>query len=222
MELNQNDKKVIDLLSKLKNSNGTYPSDVFAARRQNYLRQIANIGLGIGISAGVKNAVKGGNGAVGTVATVTSKILEIALITAIAIEAGTAAYLYRGKIADLIRKYAASSNVQEVASPVGAESSSSSEVVGLTKSPTPVNIATPSGTVTMTVTATSGTPSPEVANDKTNSSNNNGSTTNINATPNPGNNNGNHYGNTPKPVRTKDNKNNNGGSNNDGGKNNKP
>jgi len=40
MELTPDDQKVVDLLSKLKNSNGKYPSDILEARRQAYLKQV--------------------------------------------------------------------------------------------------------------------------------------------------------------------------------------
>ncbi len=202
MELNPQDQKVIDLLSKLKDSNRAYPSDILASRRQNYLKQVANVGLGIGVGAGLKNAAKNGNGS-GAVATVTSKILESALIAAIAIETGTAAYLYREKIADAVRNYTDSSNIQEVASLASDDTSLSSGLVEITESPS-VTVATPSGTV-----ITSATPVPGVAGD-----NNNGTNVSANATPNPGGNNGNQYGLTPKPERTKDN---NGGGNDGNG-----
>jgi hypothetical protein len=222
MNFASSEKEVIDLLSKLKNSNGPYPPEIFTARRQAYLRQVANIGLGIGVSAGVKNAAKGVNGAAGTVATVTSKILETALIAAIAIEAGAAAYLYRDKIAELVRTYTNPANVQESTPPAGDESSSNLEWVGVnTEAPTVVTVSTPSGTAITTVTViTSGTPTPKVAGATSNSSNKNDSTTNVNATPKPKGNNGNQYGLTPKPERTKDN--NGGGNNNDGGNHKKP
>jgi hypothetical protein len=209
MELNPDDKKVIDLLSKLKNTNGGYPSDILAARRQAYLKQVANVGLGIGVGAGIKNAAKNGNG-VGAVATITSKILETTLIAAIAIEAGAVAYIYRDKIVDLIRTYTGSSNAQE-------SGSSSTGLIEPKVSPsatvtTPsATAATPSVTVTTpsgTVTVTTGTPSPNVAGNNNSSS--------VNVTPKPGGNNGNQYGLTPKPERTKDNNNNND-KNNDGG-----
>lgn len=210
MELTPEDKKVIDLLSKLKNSNGTYPSDILAARREAYLKQVANVGLGIGISTGLKQATKTGNGG-GALATttITSKILETALIAAIAIEAGAAAYLYRDKLADLIKTYTHSSNVQEV---TPSSNNGSSLIPGLIEtlgSPS-VTITTPSNTPPVTP---SGTPGPEL------SGANNGTNSNVNATPKPGGNNGNQYGLTPKPVRTKDNTNT-GGSNNGGGNNN--
>lgn len=213
MEPLPDDTKIIDLLSKLKDSNGAYPSDIFATRRQAYIKQIANAGLGIGLGAGIKNAAKSGNGA-GVVTTVTSKILEAALIAAIVIEAGAVAYIYREKIADLVRTYTGSPNVQETASPSTDASSPNSDLIVPTEILS-LTVTTPSGTVT----ATSGTPSPEVAGD------NNGSNVGVNATPKPGDNNGNQYGLTPKPERTKENndKTNDGGSgNNDSGNIKKP
>jgi len=222
MELTPDDQKVVDLLSKLKNSNGTYPSDILETRRQTYLKQVANIGLGIGTGAGLKNGAKSGNGA-GAVATATSKILEIALIAAITIEVGTATYLYRDKIADLIKKNTASANVQEVApSPNGASSLSLGLTETLESPSATITAITPSNTPSVTPSVT---PGPELAGG------NNGTNSSVNATPQPGGNNGNQYGLTPKPVRTKDNNdtntdgnNNGGGSNNGGtgGKNNKP
>ena len=60
MELYPDDKRVFELLSKLKNSNVTYPSDILAARREAYLKQVANV-LGIGIGTGIKNFLKNSN-----------------------------------------------------------------------------------------------------------------------------------------------------------------
>jgi hypothetical protein len=214
MELYPDDKRVIDLLSKLKNSSGAYPSDILAARREVYLKQVANVGLGIGIGAGIKNFLKGSGNSTGTVATVTGKILETALIAAIAIEAGTIAYAYRDKIADLVRTYTGSANVQQVASPSADPSSPSSELIATTEVPS-ITVTTPSGTVIVTAGTSSpdvagsnntSIPSPAIAGDN---SNNNGSNVGVNATPTPNGNNGNHYGQTPKPERTKDNNNNN-------------
>jgi hypothetical protein len=208
MELTPNDKKVVDLLSKLKNSNGAYPSDILAARRQTYLRQVANIGLGIGVSAGLKNAGKGSSNGAGVIATASSKILETILIAAIVIEAGAAAYLYRNKIADLIRTYTGSSNVQVVAPSTDNDIATAiPELIEIVESPS------------ATALPPSGTPSPELAVGSSNDNSGNNASSNINATPNPGGNNGNQYGLTPKPVRTKEN---NGGNNtSDGGNNDK-
>jgi len=198
MEPTPDEKKIVDLLSKLKNSNGAYPSDMLASRRQRYVRQVANAGLGIGIGAGIGKSIKGGNGA-GVTTTVASKIVESALIAAIVIEAGTVTYLYRGKIADLIRSYT-SPNVQQVV-PQPGDTFENPVVSDDLQTPLPTVSETPSGT-----------PSTGVAGDNT--GNNNGSNTNLNATPDPNGGSGNQYGLTPKPERTKesnDNKNDGGG-----------
>ncbi|HXD12388.1 MAG TPA: hypothetical protein VN653_20125 [Anaerolineales bacterium] len=202
MEPESNDEKVVQLLSKLKNADRGYPSDMLASRRQNYLKQVANIGAGIGLGTGIKHTAKNGNGA-GATASITSKILESALVAAIAIEASTAAYLYRDKIADAVNAYLYSENIQHVAPPsdnvaatdIGATDPVAVEIVDPTYSLT----STPSGTPSVTP---SGTLSQDLAG-------NNNSNTGIsaNSTPDPGGNNGNHFGQTPKPVRTKENNN---------------
>src|SRR5512147_719926 len=123
METIQDDSQIIDLLSKLKKLEGAYPPDILAARRQNYVKQVASIGLGAG--KGIKNAAKGNN----STTILTSKILEAALIAAIAIEAGVAVYIYRDKIADVFKTVTDSSNAQEVALPSKSTSSPSSELI---------------------------------------------------------------------------------------------
>src|SRR6185503_153858 len=197
MENMYENQKVVDLLLKIKNSDGGYPSDMLAARRRTYLRQMANVGLGIGIGAGLNETLKGGGNGASATTTVASKVLEIALITAIALEAGTAAYLYRDKIADAVRSYFSAPTVHQVSASSGDASSTRleiSEVVG-----------TPSVTASETPSATpSAPPSTWVSggnNQNSNSQNNNGSgetntntSVNANATPNPNGNNGNHYG----------------------------
>jgi hypothetical protein len=220
------DKQVVDLLAKLKNSNGTYPSDMLAARRQMYQRQVANVALGLGIGAGIKHVAKGGGGASGAATAVGSKVLETVLIAAITIEAGTATYLYRDKIANAVKSYLSKPTAQEVASPATSnESASNPGLISTTQMVTPSEepSATPSGS-----------PSPIYAGPTTgnNTSGNGGSNSvNADATPDPGDNNGNQYGLTPKPERTKDTggnnnggggNNNGGGSNNNGGGNKKP
>jgi len=203
MEILPEDQKVVDLLSKLKDTNGGYPSEMFASRRQTYMKQVANIGLGVG--AGLKNTTKGGNGS-GATTTITGKILEVALVAAIAIEAGTAAYLYRDKIADLIQDYTVSSDVQIEAPP--AEDTNNILVETMeTSSVTATLSSTPS-------VIASSTPAPNiVGNNNTNLNNNSATNMSVNSTPNPGGNNGNHFGQTPKPERTKVN---NGGGNGNG------
>jgi len=197
------DQKVVDLLTKLKHSNGGYPSDMLAARRRTYLRQMANVGLGIGIGTSLKATLKGGSNGSGVATTVTGKILEIALVAAITLEAGTAAYLYREKIAHVLSLFNSGATAHEVASPSTSNETNSSNPSLIEAVGTP--FATLSPTPTGTLSATSST---AVAADNNQSSNNNDSANsdlNANATPNPGGNQGNQYGLTPKPDRNKDN-----------------
>ena len=208
------DQKIVDLLTKLKNSNGGYPSDMLAARRRTYLRQMANVGLGIGIGAGLKETLRGGSN--GAATTLTGKIIEIALVAAIALEAGTAAYLYREKITQAIQLYNNSARAQEVTAPSTSNETNASDPSLIEAVDTPLATTSPTPTATP-----SGTASTSVANSNQTSDNNNSADTGLNAnsTPNPGENQGNQYGLTPKPVRTTDNNGGGGGAenNNDNG-----
>jgi hypothetical protein len=222
--------RVVDLLSKLKHSDGGYPSDMLDARRRTYIKQMVNVGLGIGVGAGLNKTAKGGGNSATATTTVTSKVLEIALITAIAMEAGTAAYLYRDKIANKVRSYFSAPMVQDVSSSSSGNDSSTSlilnEAIGtpsITISETPVG--TPSATPSTHPPSTSVSgDNNQTTNSNQNNSNqpNTNSNVNANATPNPNGNNGNHYGQTPRPERTKENNDGGGGNNNvgDGGNNN--
>jgi hypothetical protein len=203
------DQKIVDLLTKLKNSNGGYPSDMLAARRRTYLRQMANVGLGIGIGAGLKETLRGGSN--GAATTLTGKIIEIALVAAIALEAGTAAYLYREKITRAIQLYNNSARAQEVTSPSTSDETNASDPSLIEAVDTPLATTSPTPTATP-----SGTSSTSVAESNQNSDNNNSANTGLNAnsTPNPGENQGNQYGLTPKPVRTTDNNGGGGGEGN--------
>ena len=219
MENMYENQKVVDLLTKIKNSDGGYPSDMLAARRQIYLKQMANVGLGIGIGAGLNETLKGGGNGASATTTVASKVLEMALIAAIALEAGTAAYLYREKLAKAVRSYFSAPAVQELSASSENDSSSRLEISEVVGTPSVIASETPSRTPVAP-------PSTSVSagdNQNSDSQNNNGSSetntntsVNANATPNPNGNNGNHYGQTPMPLRTKDN-NGGGGSGNNGG-----
>ena len=213
MENLPEEEKVVDLLKKMKTSNGGYPSDMLAARRRTYLKQMANVGLGIGIGAGLKAAAKGAGNGAGAATTVTGKVLEIALVAAIALEAGTAAYLYRDKIAEAVRSYINQPAAQEVVSSASEDTAAEPTVTEFLVTPSPAASGTPTGTP-------SGTPSSSTSVADSNNQNNDSSggantSINANATPKPGGNQGNQYGLTPKPVRTKDDTG--GGGNNSGG-----
>jgi hypothetical protein len=220
MENLHEEQRVVDLLRKLKDSSGggSYPSDMLAARRRTYMRQMANVGLGIGLGVGLKNMAKGGSNGASGASAATSKVLEIVLIAAIAIEASTAAFLYRDKILDAIRS-SGNGPTAPVASVPSLEEASSSAPAVIEILPTimPTLSGTPSGTPS----STPGTSTTSVAggnNQNSNDPTNNtsvGANTGINANATPHPNNGNQYGLTPKPERTKENSG--GGGGNGGG-----
>jgi hypothetical protein len=197
MGFDAQDKEIVRLLTKLKDTDGKYPPGLLAARRQGYLKQMGQIGLGIGVGAGIKNAVKSGKAPV--LSSATSTVLESALVVAIVAESGTVAYFYRDKLADIFRTIAKDAGVQEVTPPpVNTELG----IQGVTPSPA-VTATLPSVTLSVSPTGTelTSTPVPGVVEDN--------NTISADSTPSPNGNNGNHYGQTPKPQRTKEPKNNN-------------
>ena len=197
MGFDPQDKEIVRLLTKLKDTDGKYPPDLFAARRQGYLRQMGEIGLGIGVGVGTKNAVKSGKAP--AFSSATSTVLESALVVAIVVEAGTVAYFYRDKLAELFQTITKEARGQEVTPPpIHTEL----EIQGVTPSPA-VTATLPSVTLSVSPTGTelTSTPVPGVAEEN--------NTISGNSTPAPGGNNGNHYGQTPKPQRTKEPKGNN-------------
>ena len=223
MEFEPQDRKVVELLTKLKVANEGYPSDMLAARRQAFLDNMAGAGLGVGTGTALKQTLKNGNGAapisVGT-------LLEAALVIAMVAEAGTLAYFNRDKIAEVFRSISATSKVQEIASPPVI----TSPFPALETSEIPSSVipssAIPTGTATEVATNTQ---VPGVTDDPTITSNNNDPATLTDSTPNPSvnnqnngtnGNNGNHYGQTPKPERTRDNNDNRPPNNNPGNGNN--
>jgi len=196
MGFDAQDKEIVRLLTKLKDTDRKYPSDLFAARRQGYLRQMGEIGLGIGAGAGIKNLAKGGK--VPVLSSATSTVLESALMVAIVAETGTVAYFYRDKLADLFQTITKEVDGQEITPPpVHTERA----IQGITPSPA-VTATLPSSTLSASPTGTelTSTPPPGAVEDTTISTN---------STPAPNGNNGNHYGQTPRPERTKDPKDNN-------------
>jgi len=215
MENLSEDEKVVDLLTKLRDSNGGYPSDMLAARRRTYLKQMANVGLGIGVGAGLKEAAKGSGNGASAATTASSKLLEMALVAAIAVEAGTAAFLYRDKIANAIRSRISEPTVQEVSPPSNESSVTDPILLEAVGTPLVAASATPTPSATFTSTP-SGTLSTSVAGSNNQDGNDNGgANTSINANATPQGNQGNQYGLTPKPERTKES--NSGGSTDDGG-----
>ena len=217
MEFEPQDRKVVELLTKLKGASESYPSHMLAARRQAFLNTMAGAGLSVGTGSAPNGTLKGGSGS-GAASLSVGKVLEVALIVAIVAEAGALAYFYRDRVADVFRSTSESSRVQEISPPVATFSFPELEISEIPSS------AVPTGTAPEMATSTS-TQIPSVADDPTSDSNadvsstdsTSGSNVNTASTPAPnvnndnngndGNNdnNGNHYGQTPRPERTKDN-----------------
>jgi hypothetical protein len=197
MGFDAQDKEIVRLLTKLKDTDGKYPADLLAARRQGYLRQMGEIGLGIGAGIKIKNVVNGAKAP--ALSSATSTILESVLVVAIVAETGTVAYFYRDKLADLFQTITKETSGQEVTPPPAL---TELEIQGVTPSAA-VTATLPSATLSVSPTETelTGTSVPGVVEDN--------NTVSANSTPAPNGNNGNHYGQTPKPQRTKDPKNNN-------------
>lgn len=223
MEFDPQDQDIVALLSKLKDVGGKYPEDLLAARRRNYLTQMAEIGLGGGVGKGIENAIKK---TPPNPAPVGSTLLETALVVAIIAEASAVAYFYRDQFSHVFHTNTPEPRVQEI-TPPPAETTVL-EVQGFTPSAA-VAVTLPSITLSPTVPTPSGTvvtftntPIPGVTEDNhpanpsvseaksTPVANDNTTTNNSNT------NNGNHYGQTPIPERTKEpgsNNNNQSGSN---------
>ncbi len=214
MELQSKDQDVVKLLRKLKNAEAQYPEQMFVARRQMYLRRMAEIGMGIGVDTAIREPAKAPPSS--TASPVTGTLLEAALVVAIVVEASAVAYFYREKLADFFQTITSDPGVHEVTSlPVA---STATEIVSLTPSPV-VTPLTPTATLAsptlsssptgISVTLTR-TPIPGVAEEESSGS---AGASQANSTPVPGGNTGNpvdhddqgnHYGQTPKPERTKE------------------
>lgn len=199
MEFDPRDQDIIKLLTRLKDINAEYPENMLVARRQNYLKRMAEIGVGLSGGPEIKNVVK--NIKSPHVPPVTGTLLETALLVVILVEAGAMAYFYREKLADFFQTITTVSRTEEVTPPIAT----SLQVQGVSPSPA-ITSTTITGSLTETTVTPTRTPTPGIMG-------NNGSNTpgasSLNSTPAPNGNNGNHYGQTPKPERTKENNENN-------------
>src|SRR5687767_11894965 len=174
MEFEPQDRKVVELLTKLKGASESYPSDMLAARRQAFLNTMAGAGLSVGTGSALDGTLKGGGGS-GAAPLSMGKLLEAALLVAIVAEAGALAYFYRDKVADVFRSISSPSQVQEIASPPVA----TFPFPELEISEIPSSVV-PTGTASETATSTQ---IPGVADDPT--SNDNGAVTVTDSTPEP-------------------------------------
>jgi len=183
MEVEPKDYDVVKLLTALKKEENQYPSDLFASRRQGYIRRVAEIGVGLGVVASLKTTVKAAKGA--SISTsVTATILEAALLVVIVGEASAAAYINRDKIVDLIRSYSSTPQAQKATSLPEAASAinESTAIVEVTETPIPTGTTTETLIPTVIV-------------------NNDAGKNQANSTPDPNGNNGNHFGQTANPPK---------------------
>jgi hypothetical protein len=167
-----------------------YPPDLLEARRSEFVRRAEEISQRLGVLPAFKNRLRSDPG---KSPLSLGGIIETVLVLAIVGEAGAAAYFYRGKIAEAFRfddptteVMVESSLTPEFASPVFEPAPTEEAIFTITPSPT-------------------GTPSPTVAPTEASNGSEGESLSQPNVTPAPKDDTGNHFGQTPKPERTKDN-----------------
>jgi hypothetical protein len=217
MGIDAKDTEVFQLLQKLKESNGTYPKELLAIRRQGYLKQVAEISAAAGLAAALKNTAKGGVQGTGAgVSSTVSTLLEGLLVIAIVAEAGAVSYFYRDKLVALYNNYTKSPKVEQTSNPPIIPSLVADSALKVTPGFTLTVTETPTGTAFITPSQFAGLPtdqegvqsdagigsSPTHTSSITQTTNQGGGQTI--ATPDPNGNNGNHYGQTPMPDRTKE------------------
>lgn len=210
MGIDPKDNDVLHLLKKLKDANGAYPPDLLSARRQGYLKQVAQISGGAGLAVALKETVKHGKGTPALTGGA-GTLLEGLLVVAIVIEASAVAYFYRDKLTDLFQSITGAPTAEQISNPPVI----ASPIPELELTPSPVFTLTGTQTETATPVGTPSLMAGQPTNKPGTTSNTGGSTTQAVSTPNasdPNGNNGNQYGLTPKPERTKDP----GNNNNDG------
>lgn len=229
MGIDAKDTDVFNLLQKLKESNGTYPKELLAIRRQGYLRQVAEISAAAGLATALKSTAKSAQGTATGLSSSLGTLLESLLVVAIVAEAGVVTYFYRDKLAALYDNLTKSPKVEEISSPpVPVISSPVADTTFIiTPSIKPVFTLTVTETPMVTPSQLAGLPTEHEAvqsdmGPDTNTNTTHTSTTQDTntggsqaiSTPDPYGNNGNHYGQTPIPARTKEPGNNSNNNNN--------
>ncbi len=190
MRLDFQDSEIERAFSSLKHAEPVYPAPMWEARRRVYLQRVAEISIGLGVSPALKNSLKTDTG---KPSTTLGGIIETVLILAIVGEASAAAYFYRGKIAEAFR-------FDDPTTEVMVESSLTPEFASPVFEPARAEEATLTVTPSLT-----GTPSPTAAPTEVSNGSAGEGLSQPGVTPAPKDDNGNHFGQTPKPERTKDN-----------------
>ncbi len=193
MDFEPHDQDIIGLLTRLKDTSGEYPEQMRVARRQRFLKHMAEIELGIsGDRAGRKPAGrKKPPGASST----TGTLLQTVIIAALIAEASLMAYFYREQLADFFKTITTGPGIEQLTpAPVVP---TPLEIQGLSPSAAVASTATAADPTAHALTPAAGS-LPAAFEDQS-------LTAEINSTPVPNGNNGHHYGQTPKPERTKEN-----------------
>ena len=220
MDFDPQDQEIIRLLTRLKDADVAYPKDMLAARRGKFLKQMSEIGSGssTGGNPGIKDGPTVPTPSLSPGATT---LLEGALIVAIIAETGAMAYFYRDKLADFFQTITTTPRVQEISPQLVV--TTALEIQGVIPSAAVTStlpLRTISASPSETEVVPTRTPIPRLA-DETNTANaiiiQSDSTPVPNVGNDPNGNNGNHYGQTPRPERTKEN---NGNTNSNGNQNN--
>ncbi|HXF84405.1 MAG TPA: hypothetical protein VNK49_03370 [Anaerolineales bacterium] len=183
------EKEIIEYLRSLKLAEGDYPSDLFKARREMFIRQAASLAMTLHLSGGNGGGISSSSASHSTFLPTMGTLVEIVLVTVIIIEAGLTAYLYRERIAERLNPTASPRVEQTIEAPANPllENISITGEIPVSATPSPASTTTATGTLSST------TPTAQETNIKD---------TQVSGTPTPRDHPGLHLGQTPKPERT--------------------
>lgn len=203
MEFEEQDLDVVRLLTELKETDANYPVELLASRRQNFARQIEVFGMGaVGAALALNAAAKGAGGF--SIPAIAGTIVETVLIVAIVVEVGIVASINRQEMLDLFRTIVSPPGAEQIITRTPPDSAVPLVEPTLIDTQEPPEIVTETATSAPTLTAVS-TPSPEML--LVTVTNSDAADTDdgfqADSTPAPHVNNGNHFGQTPKPERTR-------------------
>jgi hypothetical protein len=203
MEFDLQDQEVIRFLKKLKDVDAEYPEKMLVARRRSFLKRMIEIELGVPADQGIRYMVS--NPKPFNLSPAVSTLLETVLVVAILAEASWMVYFYRERLVDFFQAFTSVARVQDgTPLPVIPISADIQEITPSPSITPSALLATTAETPTGIVVMPTGTSIPNLVEERTITPEMN----QLRATPVPNEdqgNNGNHYGQTPKPERTKDN-----------------
>lgn len=204
MDFDEKDTELIELLAKVKSTDSEYPVELLTFRRQQFMEELGEMGVFAGLGMGLEHSSSNSS-----MSPVASSIVETVLVIAIVAEAGVVAFLNRDKLTEIFKSVSSATRVEQVSTSINPVSMP----VELELTNTAYWDSTPAPSVTVTMTS-SLFPSPtgnlmaEGTSTGVPTASTLQNTPQVTMTPDPKGNNGNHYGQTPKPERTKENGNN--------------